>query len=92
MLITLKGSSGLPTLRFTGIVGLSNVVVISYIGTGLLGFVLYIIISSVMIVLASLTVTEETYVSALTSQTTVRRLFGELRVSSFMNGGILAER
>lgn len=40
MLITLKGVPWVPAGRVTGTVGLSKVVVMSYTGMGLLGFVL----------------------------------------------------
>lgn len=87
MLITLRGELPAPDGNVTGTVGLSNVVVMLYTGMGLCGFVLFSQTCSFRPRMR-----QETYVSALTSQMTDKRRFGDERLSTLVNGGILAER
>ena len=90
MLITLRGGPCVPAGKVTGTVGLSKVVVISYTGTGLLGFVLsYLSVADWITLGIDI---EKTHVSALTSQMTERWRVGEERVSTLTKGGIFAER
>lgn len=91
MLITLRGGPWVPAGKVTGTVGLSKVVVISYTGTGLLGFVLQYLSVADWITLGGIDI-KNTHVSALTSQMTERRRVGEERVSELTKGGIFAER